>query len=78
MRQNRLADAYQHTDADPSKCIGCGRCQDVCWYKGIELVDRKARKTKDCIGCGYCFQVCPVGALQVDAPAILKSAWEEK
>lgn len=76
-RQNKLADAYQKTDADSAKCIGCGRCRDVCWYQGIDLVDGKAHKTKDCIGCGYCFQVCPTGALSVDAPAILKSAWEK-
>ena len=50
---------------------------DVCWYKGIELEGRKARKTENCIGCGYCFQVCPTGALKVDARGILKSSFEE-
>ncbi len=77
MRQNMLADAYQERQVDPEKCIGCGKCQDVCWYKGIELDGKKAHKTEDCIGCGYCFQVCPTGALEVDAPSILKSAWEK-
>ena len=59
------------------KCIGCGRCEDVCWYKGIEVEDRKAHKTENCIGCGYCFQVCPTKALYVDAPSILKKGFEE-
>ncbi|MBQ0071763.1 MAG: 4Fe-4S binding protein [Spirochaetales bacterium] len=76
-RQNKLGQAYKHRDADPEKCIGCGRCQDVCWYKGIEVTDRKAHKTDACIGCGYCFQVCPTKALEVDAAGILKSAFEE-
>ena len=63
---------------DDAKCVGCGRCADVCWYKGIELDGRKAHKTANCIGCGYCFQVCPTKALEVDAAGILKAAFEEK
>ena len=76
-RQRRLGEAYRMRDVDQVKCIGCGRCEDVCWYKGIELEGRKAKKTENCIGCGYCFQVCPTGALKVDARGILKSSFEE-
>ena len=78
MRQDRLGEAYRLRKVDQDKCIGCGRCQDVCWYKGIEVKDRKAQKTENCIGCGYCFQVCPTKALEVDAAGILKSAFEER
>ena len=76
-RQNKLADAYQTVDADRAKCIGCGRCEDVCWHQGIEIKDRKAYKTDKCIGCGYCFQVCPTQALYVDKKGILRAAFEE-
>ncbi len=76
-RQNMLGDAYQKCQVATDKCIGCGRCEDVCWYKGIEVEDRKAHKTENCIGCGYCFQVCPTKALYVDAPSILKKGFEE-
>ena len=76
-RQNKLADAYQTADADRGKCIGCGRCEDVCWHQGIEIKDRKAYKTDKCIGCGYCFQVCPTQALYVDKKGILRAAFEE-
>ena len=76
-RQNALGEAYRTTQVDTDKCIGCGRCEDVCWYKGIKVENRKAQKTDACIGCGYCFQVCPVKALHVDAPAILKKGFEE-
>lgn len=76
-RQNRLGDAYQRAKADPAKCIGCGRCVDVCWQEGIELKDRKAHKTEHCIGCGYCFQVCPTGALHVDAGDILAEPFRQ-
>ena len=76
-RTRRLGEAYRTTQADPEKCVGCGRCESVCWYKGIALENGKARKTPDCIGCGYCFQVCPTGALKVDAGRILASVFEE-
>lgn len=76
-RQNRLGDAYQEAQVN-EKCIGCGRCVDVCWHEGIEIKDRKAVKTDKCIGCGYCFQVCPTRALYVDKGRILASAFEEE
>ena len=44
---------------DTNSCIGCGRCEDVCWHQGIEIKDRKAYKTDKCIGCGYCIAGCP-------------------
>ena len=62
---------------DSEACIGCGRCEDVCWHQGIEIKERKAYKTDKCIGCGYCFQVCPTQALYVDKKGILRSAFEE-
>lgn len=77
-RQNKLGTAYRERDVDPDKCVGCQRCVNVCFYKGIEMDGRKAHKTPNCIGCGYCFQVCPTGALYVDKKGILKSAFEEK
>ncbi len=76
-RQNKLGEAYRNAQVDGDKCIGCSRCNDVCWYDGVRVVDRKAVKTDKCIGCGYCFQVCPVKALYVDKKAILKSAFED-
>ena len=76
-RQNKLGAAYKAASVDTEKCIGCHRCTDVCWYKGVEMDGRKARKTDSCIGCGYCFQVCPTGALYVDKKGILASAFED-
>lgn len=76
-RQNALGDAYQQHQVITDKCVGCGRCLDVCWQEGIELADGKAQKTDKCIGCGYCFQVCPTGALSVPKKEILTAAWTE-
>ncbi len=61
---------------DESKCIGCGRCYEVCPYKAIErvkiekvfenitLTEEKSRIIQAmCKGCGTCSVECPVGAI---------------
>ncbi len=65
-------------EVNPDKCIGCGKCEPVCPYKAIELIET----TKDfedltiiinkssinsalCKGCGTCAATCPVGAISV-------------
>lgn len=70
-RQRALGGAYKAEPVQQDKCIGCGRCVDVCWHEGIVCDEKKAHKTEGCIGCGYCFQVCPTGALHVEAGDIL-------
>ena len=75
-RQNRLADAYQSAQVS-DKCVGCGRCVDVCWHDGIRIDGKVAVKTDQCIGCGYCFQVCPTKALYVDKKGILAAPFDE-
>lgn len=50
---------------DAEKCIGCGRCVEVCnhgamGYENLNRIDR----TK-CVGCGECVAICPSGALTI-------------
>jgi len=51
---------------DPAKCVGCGKCLEVCVYKGRELVDGKATIIEHCLGCGRCVEVCPNGAVSIE------------
>ncbi len=50
----------------PTKCIGCGRCLDVCEFgchknqNGEHVFDRTS-----CTGCGKCADACPSGALAI-------------
>ena len=48
-----------------ARCIGCGRCAEVCPGTLIELQNKKAVMcyTKDCWGCVSCVKECPVGAI---------------
>lgn len=51
------------------KCIGCGRCMEVCPHGVFRADDKKARiKNKDrCMECGACAKNCPANAISVDA-----------
>lgn len=51
---------------DKNKCVGCGRCHEVCPGTLIKLSeDKKAyiKYPKDCWGCTSCIKECPVHAI---------------
>ncbi len=54
---------------NPDLCRGCGRCEEVCEFKAIELVEvvPKVVNAKvneiSCKGCGTCSVTCPTGAI---------------
>jgi len=68
MKHRYLKDVTTLT-LDTDKCIGCGRCTEVCPHGVFELVDHKALTVdKDaCMECGACALNCPVKALEVHA-----------
>lgn len=53
-------------EVDSDKCVGCGKCLEVCVFKGRELVDGKAVVDPEfCLGCGRCEVICPNGAVSI-------------
>ena len=64
---------------DEEKCNGCGACAAACHEGAIEMVDGKARLTREdyCDGLGDCLPACPVDAISFDereAPAYNEEA----
>ncbi len=59
--------ATLHLSAE--KCIGCGRCAEVCPHRVFSINENKARVAdKDsCMECGACAKNCPVNVITVDA-----------
>ena len=51
------------------RCIGCGRCLEVCPHRVFRIAERKAAiiDRDACMECGACARNCPVDALNVEA-----------
>lgn len=52
---------------DEKRCIGCGRCSEVCPGNLIKLGSRDRawmKHPRDCWGCTSCLKVCPTGAIR--------------
>ena len=53
---------------DEEKCVGCGKCGQRCFLKGITFEDGKVTVNGEkCLGCGLCVTTCPTGALKLYA-----------
>lgn len=50
---------------DTDKCVGCGRCAEVCPHGVFAIEDKKARIIdRDlCMECGACQNNCPTDAI---------------
>ncbi len=64
---------------DEEKCNGCGACAAACHEGAIEMINGKARLTREdyCDGIGDCLPACPTGAItfeEREAPAYDESA----
>ena len=64
---------------DQELCNGCGACAAACHEGAIEMVDGKARLTREdyCDGLGDCLPACPTGAItfeEREAPAYDEAA----
>ena len=54
---------------DEEKCVGCGKCAEVCPHGVFSVTGEKARITEkdSCMECGACALNCPAEAIEVDA-----------
>jgi len=62
LRQHRTVDL----EIDESKCIGCGKCNEVCEMHLPEIIGDKARNlSPKCMRCPFCRDNCPKGAIKL-------------
>jgi NAD-dependent dihydropyrimidine dehydrogenase PreA subunit len=52
---------------DIDKCVGCGKCSEVCPHGVFSIEDKKARiiDRDSCMECGACQNNCPADAISV-------------
>jgi MinD superfamily P-loop ATPase len=56
---------------DQEACIQCGKCQDICRFDAIPVVDSQyIVDPLGCEGCGYCARVCPADAIRNSTPSV--------
>ncbi|HPR41460.1 MAG TPA: Coenzyme F420 hydrogenase/dehydrogenase, beta subunit C-terminal domain [Candidatus Methanofastidiosa archaeon] len=52
---------------DLEKCVGCGRCSELCRVNAITIEGKKSKINRDlCIKCGGCIKGCPHEAMVED------------
>lgn len=66
-------------EIDEKKCNGCGACAAACHEGAIEMINGKAKLTREdyCDGLGDCLPACPVDAItfvEREAPAYNEAA----
>lgn len=69
MRNFRYLKGVTTLHYERERCIGCGRCVEVCPHRVFALAGKKARlvDADACIECGACARNCPAAAISVDA-----------
>lgn len=73
MRRKRLI-----INVNEEKCIGCGRCVDVCLTSALAIVNGKAKliDEKLCDGFGSCIVACPYNALYLEYREAEEFNWD--
>lgn len=52
-------------EINQQKCIGCGKCAEVCQFNALAFIKDKVIKFPElCHGCGSCTLACPVNAVE--------------
>ncbi|WP_027187104.1 CoB--CoM heterodisulfide reductase iron-sulfur subunit A family protein [Desulfovibrio cuneatus] len=70
LSKDMLASDPQIAQVDMKRCVGCGKCIQVCPFKAIKEVDVRGQIKAEvietvCQGCGLCNATCPQGAVQL-------------
>lgn len=69
MKGFRYLEGVATLELNRERCVGCGRCIEVCPHQVFQLEEKRAHVAdRDaCMECGACARNCPVAAISVDA-----------
>ena len=68
--KDKLENDPMISSVDIKRCVGCGKCVQVCPFGAIKEVDFRGEPKAEvietvCQGCGLCTATCPQGAIQL-------------
>ena len=68
--KDKLESDPQISTVNMGRCVGCGKCIQVCPYKAIQETNFRGQTKAEvlatvCQGCGLCVATCPQGAIQL-------------
>ncbi|PAB59294.1 EFR1 family ferrodoxin [Anaeromicrobium sediminis] len=62
---NSLTKRLFRKKVDKEKCIGCGKCEQICPNNNIQILNNTAVVKDDCTECFGCIHICPQQAIYV-------------
>ena len=59
---------------DEGKCVGCGKCENICPMNNIKIVDKKVVQNNECTMCYRCINNCPKQAMTLLGKAVVEQS----
>lgn len=75
---NRTKHYSDQLKIDADKCMGCGKCAELCPMKNIYLENSKAAAADACTMCYRCISRCPAQAITLLGKRVVEQAYLEK
>lgn len=62
---------------DIEKCVGCGKCQEICPMNNIKIENQKAKASDKCTMCYRCISNCPQKAITLIGKEVVSEPFFE-
>lgn len=75
---NKTKNYSDRLKIDTNKCIGCGKCADLCPKENIRLNNKQAVSGNQCTMCYRCVSQCPMQAITLLGKNVIEQCYIEK
>lgn len=75
---HKTAKYLDRVKIDDRKCVGCGKCADVCPMKNLRLEEGRAVAKDRCTMCYRCVNLCPRQAITLIGKKVIEQGTIEK
>lgn len=75
---NKTKQYTNKVKTDTQKCVGCGKCVELCPMKNLSIEDNLAKAGDRCTMCYRCINICPKQALTLLGKNVVEQGTIEK